>query len=522
MKIFLRKGNICLLIGILISGLLFLGSCKKKNTGSNPSGSNNGGKTNLTNEDSLKYLMYHIMQVSFVNGGRDSTYQLPTYYWNSAIPTLNPLNSIYANADSLLSTMKAFAMNPLTGLPYDHYSFLDRTGAVANQLQNGQENNFGMQVTYALDINNNSYLYVLYADKNSPAGLAGITRGWQITAVNGNSNISYDGPSGTNTNTVVNAVYNSPTSSFTFLKPDNTSTTITLNTATYNLNPILFDSVYTISGKQVGYFVFYTFSSVYDSAGNATLTQGVLNNEFAKFEAAGVKDVIVDLRYNGGGDVLTSQYIDSLLAPSSVAGKVMYNYYYNSALTTNEANLGLPSQVLFTGGGSLNLDNVFFIVSRSTASASELTLNNLKPYMNIKLVGDTTYGKPVGFFDFPVSDYDSSGNLQYLADLYAIDYETKNSLGQGGYYSGIAPDQEAIDYVNVPWGDTADDNLVKIFNYISTGSFARTSGARLVNPENERRNLIQSMPNTQFNGMVDFRSGKKLESKWLTMFRRKQ
>jgi carboxyl-terminal processing protease len=509
-----------LFIGPVLGAILIFGACKK---GGNPQPNNKGKGTNgqLSDEDSLKYLMYRIMQVSFVNGGRDTTYQLPTYYWYTQVPSLNPLSTSYSNADSLLAVMKSYAINPATSAPYDRYSFLDRTGAITNQLQNGVEGNLGMEVTYVQDQNNNTYLYVLYADKNSPAGLAGIDRAWQITAVNGNKNVSYDGQSGTNTTMVINAVYNSAAATFTFLKPDSTTTTVTLNSSNYNLNPILFDSVYSVGGNQVGYFVFYTFSSVYDSVGNASLTQIALNNVFGKFEAAGVQDVIVDLRYNGGGAVETSQYIDSLLSPSTVAGKVMYNFYYNGPLTTNESQIGLSNQVLFPGGGSLHLNNVFFITSRNTASASELTLNNLKPYMSVKLVGDTTYGKPVGFFDFTISDFDS-GKQKTLADLYAINYETKNSQGLGGYFNGIAPDQSAFDYVNVPWGYSIyDDNLIKIFNYISTGSFARTSGARIVNPALMRQRIQGSIPLHSFNGMVDFRMSKKVQAKIMPQLRKK-
>jgi len=484
----------------------FISSCKKDNGGS----SSGNGTTQLSDADSLKYLMYRIMEVSFVDGGRDSTYDLPTYYWYNQVPALNPLSSTYDSSDILLADMKNYAINPSTGSPYDRYSFLDKTGAVAAEIQQGQGGDLGMQVTYATDANNNSYLYVLYADKNSPAGLVGVTRGWQITAINGSSNVSYDGSNGPNVTSVINAVYNDPSSSFTFLKPDGTTVTYTLTQASYNINPVLFDTVYNVGGKNVGYFVFYTFSSVYNDDGSASPTQQALNSVFSTFQSANVSDVIVDLRYNGGGSVATSEYIDSLMAPPTVKGKVMFNYLYNDKLTANESEIGLQSQVLFNGSGGLNLAHVFFIGTGNTASASELTLNNLKPYMDVQLVGDTTYGKPVGFFSFTISDY-PNGVEKDLADLYAINYETRNANNEGGYFTGLIPDELAYDYVNVPWGNPNDDDLSKIFNFISTGTYSRMSPqARMASDKSLRLVIPSTIHPLRFNGMVDYKVSKQM------------
>jgi C-terminal processing protease CtpA/Prc len=271
------------------------------------------------------------------------------------------------------------------------------------------------------------------------------------------------------------------------------------------VNPVLFDTVYNVSGKQVGYFVFYTFSSVYNDNGGATPTKQVLDQVFNKFRAAGISELIVDFRYNTGGAVSTAQYLDNAIAPAGTQGKVMFNYVYNDKLNQNLSAAGLPASVKFQSTGGLQLNHVFFITNNQTASASELTLNNLKPYMNVKLVGSTTYGKPVGFLSYTISDHDGSGNEKYLADLYAINFETKNSQQQGGYYSGIDPDEEAADYVNVPWGNTSDQNLSKIFSYISTGAFRQAATERTVVNPALRVNIPHSVKSGQFNGMVDFR-----------------
>ncbi|MDQ2718612.1 MAG: S41 family peptidase [Bacteroidota bacterium] len=490
----------------------FISSCKK-DKGNSPTQPPPviTGKTGLSDADSLKYLMYNIMQVSYVNGGRDTTTFLPTYYWYAQVPKLNPLSSAYDSADVLLAQMKTYAINPNTGKPYDKYSFLDH-GQVAGEIQQGVSGDLGMQVTYARDANNNTHLYVLFADKNSPSGLVGVTRGWEITAINGDANISYDGSNGTNVQKVINAVYNDAQATFTFKKPNGTSTTNMLAKAVYQINAVLFDSVYSVGGKNVGYFVFNSFAAV-DNNGAPTLTKQELNRVFAKFQSSNISSLIIDLRYNGGGSVGTAEYIDSLVAPASVKGKEKYHYLYNDKLTAVASQIGLQNQVLWSGGGSLQLENVFFIGSSHTASASELTYNILRPYMNVKLVGDTTYGKPVGFFSFHITDFDSvSHKEKALADLYAINFETRNANNQGGYFTGLIPDALAIDYVNVPWGNPKDDHLMKIFKYISSGSFSRMSHIeRMAADPSLRMSIPVSIHPLRFNGMVDYRISNQLK-----------
>ena len=102
------------------------------------------------------------MQVNFCEWRqRYYLHFLPTYYWYNQVPKLDPLSSAYDSADVLLEKMKTYAINPATGNPYDKYSFLDKTGAVASEIQEGKGGDLGMQVTYARDGNGN-ILFVFY------------------------------------------------------------------------------------------------------------------------------------------------------------------------------------------------------------------------------------------------------------------------------------------------------------------------------------------------------------------------
>lgn len=511
-----------MIASVLVAGIFY--SCKKESKVATET----PATTSATkDEDSLKYLMYNTMQVSYVDGGRSKSPLLPTYYWYSNVPTLDPFSSKYATAEDLLSTMKSYATGSGSTV-LDRYSFLDRTGDLNSQLQDGvsgslkkvsaTSGDFGMEVSYAMDKNGKSYLFVLYADKNSPAGKAGVSRGDLITAINGDTALSYDGSSGAHVKKMVAAIYDASSVSLTVRKVGNINSTATtkydLATTTYNINPVLFDTIYTKNGMKTGYFSFYTFTNVYTSTGAASNTKTVLDALFTKFKAAGINNLIVDLRYNGGGSVTTAEYLDSVIAPASAAGKTMYYYTYNDKLTANMDRVGLEASVNFpaaTGGFSLN--NVIFIVSSNTASASELTLNNLKPYMDgqIKLIGETTYGKPVGFITFTLNDHDSTGKENYLADLYAINFATENAKREGGYFSGIAVDKSSGDYIDAAWGDdNADESLGYALNYIESGSYDGSSNARKAAITSGKERVVSKTLGNKFNGMVDFRIGKKL------------
>src|SRR4051812_28999947 len=179
---------------VLISAFcssVFVACRKDSKSGTDGNGSTTTTSTAVTDEDSLKYLMYHTMQVSYVDGGRSTNTSLPTYYWYSQVPVLDPANSTYATADDLLEVMKTYSKGS-GSTALDRYSFLDRTGSLSSALQDGVSEvnkkisatgTLGMEVSYASD-GTKTYLYILYADKNSPAGLQGLTRGDEITAIN--------------------------------------------------------------------------------------------------------------------------------------------------------------------------------------------------------------------------------------------------------------------------------------------------------------------------------------------------
>jgi carboxyl-terminal processing protease len=464
---------------IVLFAAFFIVSCKKKDKTSD-----GNGITGPSNTGSGLDLM------------RDSVflYAKEAYYWYDALPSYASFNPrSYTGSSDLdaltkeVDALSQYKINPATSKPYEYYSaapghakysFIDQ-GQVSTQL-NGTNSNFGFAPLFN-DIND---LRIKYVYPGSPADLAGVKRGYKIITINGNSNLSYDGGSGTNTQFVINAYANSSTITMTLQKQDLSTINVSLMAGNYTINPVLtYKTIDAGNGKIVGYVVFNSFTS--DANADAKLDAA-----FNYFQTQGITDLVVDLRYNGGGFVSTAEYLDNLIVPATKSGTPMYSYYFNDILVNNQETL-LTNQVRrdnnnklynygqfnytvagnttkFAKKGSLNISKVFFIVTGATASASELTINNLRPHLNVQLIGTTSYGKPVGFFDIDINKY----------QMYIPEFETKNSAGQGGYYTGMTPgstDYPGIKDYDDPtkdFGDPTEKLLAHALSYVKTGTYS--------------------------------------------------
>jgi len=422
---------------------------------------------------------------------KDSVYLFTQedYLWYDALPT-------YANfkprgftgktdllaLQSEVDALSQYKINPTTGQPYEYdpkyagtakYSFIDQ-GQVATSL-GGTNGDYGLSVIYNNTIPTTD-LRIKYVYPGSPADKAGLVRGYQITAITGVPSLTYTSSTSSNYTALVNALFNSTTITMTVQKPDNTTFDVTLNTANYTVVPVIKSKVLDLgNGKKMGYMVFNSFT---DLKANA---QTYLDAAFTSFTSAGISDLVVDLRYNGGGSVATAEYLSNLIVPASKTNTVMFTEYYNDKLQNDKYPLlakkykinpgdfkPANNQAIFSKQGSLNINRVFFIVTGNTASASELTINNLIPEMNVQLIGTTSYGKPVGFFAIPIGAY----------QLYTPEFESKNSANQGGYYAGMTPGSatypgvQASDDVTHDFGDVNEALLARAINYATKGTYA--------------------------------------------------
>ncbi|PRY53354.1 peptidase S41-like protein [Arcticibacter pallidicorallinus] len=406
---------------------------------------------------------------------KDSVYLYTkfVYLWEDALP--NSFNTRqYDTGEDVLDALTQFKKDA-GGQPVDRYSFLDRTGAVSEEIQEGLAGDFGFDLRYTAEDD----LRVKLVQPNSPASAEGLERSWRIISINGNTNIGQKALSSNNFRALLEALAGSSIT-LKLRKPDNAEVTVTLPRKQYALNPIPFSKVYTTgNGKKVGYFVFNSFISI-ENKNIPTATKVKIDAVMADFQTAGVREMIVDLRYNGGGSVQTAEYLTDLLAPADANGKVMYTYNMNKNLAADKDFKAAFAPVNISKKGTLNLNNIYFITTGGTASASELLINSLKPYLPVWVIGEQyTYGKPVGFFPIPIFD----------TELYAVSFETLNSKGEGRYYSGIPANRSERDDLLEPFGSLAEDCLAQALYHAEYGSFGtrtiagvssieRTSSAR--------------------------------------------
>lgn len=365
------------------------------------------------------------------------------YYWTEELPT-NPDLSSYSSNEELL--------DGIIFKPLDRFSYLTTQEAFTNAFV-GRNAGHGFGFAFTAD----EKLYVSFVFDEAPAGKDGWQRGWEITQINGQpissyktSNGGYDFKLGPPDPGISN--------SFTFKLPDGTTTTRTNVKAEYQSNSVLDQRVIDVDGKKVGYWAYQSFKA---TAGLNPTRSAEVQSSMEFFQAEGIQELIIDLRYNGGGSVAVAEQIMNYLIQPANNGKLMYTNKLNSIKTS------LNDSENFSKIGNLNLNRIIFLTSRGSASASELVINSLDPYMDLILIGDNTFGKPVG--SFPLSRYNNVLQ-QNNVELVPITFATANSEGKAEYFEGFPANFTVGDTPNVAWGDPADARLNAAIQYIRIGN----------------------------------------------------
>ncbi len=374
------------------------------------------------------------------------------YLWNTQLPT--SFNTAgYADPAGVMTAIRQFSVETGFASPVDKWSFAMKKGEW-DQLSGGMSSvasssntagDFGITVFFRAE----GDLRVRLTEPNSPAGGQGIKRGWRITKINGNSNITTS-----NSQFIIDNIYKASSTNITFTKPDGINVDVQLQAAHYTEKPVYLDSVYNSPSGNIGYFVYNSF------LGNINQTSAEFARVFNKFSAAGITNLIVDLRYNGGGYVSLQEKLANYLISNQAQGSVMMKQIYNSNHSSEN------STSVFNKTGSLQLNKIYFIVSRSTASASELLINNLKPYMDVRLIGNSnTHGKPVGFFPIENGEW----------YVFPVSFKTVNKNGEGNYYGGFVPNAIVADGLDKDWGDVTEASLASAIRNINGGNYRSTN-----------------------------------------------
>ena len=358
------------------------------------------------------------------------------------------------------------------GLLYDHPNtdrfswFVEDYEVLAQQFQNiSLSFGFRLQGVTLIDgdgsTDDDAILYVRYVAPDSPASNAGINRGDIINAIDGTvlKDSNYDTVTSKLSNETVTLSFVSEDGGILTPLEDKTITSIVLSQ-----NPVHFKKVFdNINGKKVGYLVYNAFRSSYNDE---------LNEAFSFFKAENIDELVLDLRINGGGSVLTTAYLASMIYANAGTDRFAdlefnakhsdQNDFYDFENTMNVYDVNGYKTGEETINRLNNINRLYVLTSFTTASASEMIINGLKAFIPVTVIGTTTKGKNVGsitLYDSPSSDYTikNSANTSHLNAMQPIVFQIFNKLGQSDYTQGFDPDIEVKEYQfwnNIlPFGD---------------------------------------------------------------------
>lgn len=329
-----------------------------------------------------------------------------------------------------------------------------------------------------------------YIVPNSPAATAGLERGEVIYQVNG-ANLTVNNYDQLFSDSFTVSIAQTVTVDTSGIITTGEKKKASITSVVLQENPVAYYQKYEINSKKIGYLVYNGFQSVYNDE---------LNAAFAQMKADGVTDLVLDLRYNGGGSVETAVALGQMVTGNFTGSPYViydfndkHNEYDDSEVLKNNVNTYnfVNGQTQNSGSQSVNslgLTKVYVLTSRGTASASELTIKGLRAYINVVTVGAETYGKFVGsitLYDAPSSDYTSySGrNTSHKWAMQPIVFSYYNGKKEANpTKGGITPDY-AIDSYSYfgtlkQFGNTSDPALAKALELITGTKVGRLSSAK--------------------------------------------
>lgn len=369
------------------------------------------------------------------------------YLWQEDVPDL--ADDRFANQGELNTFLSATAgpqnlfqnllFKPVSQFPVpqavDRFSILVEDYTYLENLFQGVTTNNGIEYGLRRKESNPSEIYgwVKYIIPGSDASNKDIQRGDIFYAVNGTSltDINYQDLLSAQNYTLSLAEYDGGA-----ITPN--GQTVSLTKTQLTENPVLLADVIETGGHKVAYLMYNGFTANFDQQ---------LNQAFGTFLSEGATELVLDLRYNGGGSVQTSAYLASMITGQfngQLFAKQQWNSKVQAFLEDENPDLlvnNFTNTIGNTPINSLNLSRVYILTTTNTASASELVINGLKPYINVIQIGDLTTGKNVGsitLYDSPDFSREDRNRTHKYA-MQPLVFKTVNNDGFGEYQDGLPP-----------------------------------------------------------------------------------
>lgn len=364
------------------------------------------------------------------------------YLWNDLLPTDLSIDD-YATPEVLVQQVTTtYGPQDSNGNPIDLFSSVGSLQADTQFFGEGRFEGFGF--SWRFDDPANTEFRLTRVFSGSPAAIGGLDRGQRVLSLNGRTIAEIEAAEG------VGSVFSAnDTLDFEMERVDATVFTVSITKDIVTIDPIpqwrLIDMGAGV--PPVGYLELTTFISTADSE---------FDTAFSAFRNAGVNDVIIDLRYNGGGLVSTAELMGDFLG-----GDVAENLAFSRTEFNDDRASAYNSSSFFARLlNSVNLSRLVVIASRGTASASELVTNGMIPHVEVTIVGDNTFGKPVGQI-----------GLEFCEKiLRPTSFRLANANGDGDYFDGLPVDCPAVDDLSVAVGDDLDPNMIAAMEYLNTGA----------------------------------------------------
>jgi carboxyl-terminal processing protease len=356
------------------------------------------------------------------------------YYWYRELPSLNP--NLFASPQAYL---EAARYKPLDTT----YSFITTRAEQDALLTASQFVGLGLSTQF-----DGVEMRLSQVFPDSPASDVGLLRGDRILRINGRTIAELSAADelgtifGANTVGVEVMLEWRPAAA----PPESASRKATLVKRVVTIPTVSLTKLYEVDGRKIGYIVFRNFVEPSVAA---------LDDAFTALRNAGATELVLDLRYNGGGLVDVAQHLTSLIGGEHTAGQVFADF------VPNDKHRELGRQLKFDARpNALNLQRLVVITTRASASASELVINGLRPYIPVVIVGDRTYGKPVAQIGFTFCD----------KVVNPVAFVLKNARGEADYFDGLPPTCPAGDQIDRQLGDPEEASLKEAFVYLRTGA----------------------------------------------------
>ncbi|AYL96589.1 S41 family peptidase [Mucilaginibacter celer] len=376
------------------------------------------------------------------------------YYWNETLPKKT------ISGTSSTSFFKSLLNNA------DRFSYLDDPDEVKTEYSS-----FGY---YGFD-------YAILANATAPGGLvatvtlvvpgsaaykAGLKRGDFFTSVN---DIVINSTSSSNVQHILKQ--GNPIKLQLAALADGTISntgTLSLSAQYFTEQPVYLTKTFSSAGKKTGYIFYDAFNGVFDRN---------LLDSLSKLKAAGISNLIIDLRYNPGGDVSSAAKLAGMLA-NTEANQTFVIYQANknggrsnrSFQQTMQENDYQPQLFSEIKSRRLSLEKVIVLTTAATASSAELLINALKPYATVVQIGEKTIGKDMA--SFAIADERKPVVVNLV--LHPLVFKLYNANAQGDYSNGLNPDYMVDEFSNLPlkqFGDAADpllDQALKLTGNVTT------------------------------------------------------